>query len=327
MRLEEDELRKAAKETGFVPEVLEKTVLLFGLLESIRDHPDLQGRIALKGGTALNLFVFDVPRLSVDIDLNYIGSKSREGMLKERPVVEKALQEAFRKEGLSVRRMPEEHAGGKFSLRYPSALGGSGNLTVDINYIHRIPLWPVKAMDSRKLGDWGARGIPVFDPHELAASKLSALFSRGYARDLFDSRRILTDESFDPEKLRLGFVVYGAMGRKDLRMASPESLSIRIGDFTGQLSGLLGQESPRTQEEWEGYKERLLEECREGLSVILPFRSQEKAFLDAVMDKGEIRPSLLTEDTDLARRIREHPGLEWKALNVRRHKGLDPSRP
>ena len=36
MRLEEDGLRKTAKETGFVPEILEKTVLLFGLLDPSR---------------------------------------------------------------------------------------------------------------------------------------------------------------------------------------------------------------------------------------------------------------------------------------------------
>ena len=44
------------------------------LPESMRAHPFLGRRMALKGGTALNLFVLDFPRLSVDIDLNYIGA-------------------------------------------------------------------------------------------------------------------------------------------------------------------------------------------------------------------------------------------------------------
>lgn len=50
----------------------------------------------------------------------------------------------------------------------------------------RIPLWPVKTMDSRSVGIWQAVGIQVVDVHELAAGKLSALMSRRQARDLFD---------------------------------------------------------------------------------------------------------------------------------------------
>ena len=62
----------------------------------------------LKGGTALNLFFFDLPRLSVDIDLNYIGQLDRQEMLLERPEVEKALEAIFQREGLSIRPYPRE---------------------------------------------------------------------------------------------------------------------------------------------------------------------------------------------------------------------------
>ena len=66
--LTEAALNREAAVTGFQPEPLEKAVRLLGLLDGLRSHPYLKPRIALKGGTALNLFVFDVPRLSVDID-------------------------------------------------------------------------------------------------------------------------------------------------------------------------------------------------------------------------------------------------------------------
>ena len=74
MRLSRESLQREAAATGFRPEVLEKVVLLLDLLAAINDHPDLSGKLALKGGTALNLFLFDAPRLSVDIDLNYIST-------------------------------------------------------------------------------------------------------------------------------------------------------------------------------------------------------------------------------------------------------------
>jgi predicted nucleotidyltransferase component of viral defense system len=50
---------------------------LLELLAGLESHPYLRGRLALKGGTALNVFVFDLPRLSVDIDLNYVGAADR----------------------------------------------------------------------------------------------------------------------------------------------------------------------------------------------------------------------------------------------------------
>ena len=75
-------MAKAVAATGFGAEPLEKVFRLMGLLDALNSHPFLKPRIALKGGTALNLFHFEVPRLSVDIDLNYIVAVDRERMTK-----------------------------------------------------------------------------------------------------------------------------------------------------------------------------------------------------------------------------------------------------
>lgn len=74
-----DALRRAASETGFRTDSLEKGWMLVRLLKLMFSHPFLGPRVALKGGTALNLFIFDLPRLSVDINVNYIGATDREG--------------------------------------------------------------------------------------------------------------------------------------------------------------------------------------------------------------------------------------------------------
>ena len=113
VRISPQRLGAEAEATGFRADVLEKAAQLLGLLDAIRSHPFLRGKLALKGGTALNLFVFDVPRLSVDIDLNYVGAVSRDAALDERPRIEEALQAVFSREGFGVRRAPpDEHAGG-----------------------------------------------------------------------------------------------------------------------------------------------------------------------------------------------------------------------
>ena len=70
------------------------------------------------------------------------------------------------------------------------------------------------------------------------------------------------------------------------------------------------------------YGERLVRECREGLSAVLPFTDSERTFLDLLLEQGEIVPKLLTADESLQRRIQHQPLLKWKALNVRQHKGL-----
>jgi predicted nucleotidyltransferase component of viral defense system len=87
-----EDLLREAEGAGFHPDPMEKALRLLELLESLRSHPFLKERIVLKGGSALNMFVFHLPRLSVDIDLNYIGSPDREIMLGERPKVEQAIQ-------------------------------------------------------------------------------------------------------------------------------------------------------------------------------------------------------------------------------------------
>lgn len=92
MTLSRERLLTEAAATGFRPEILEKALHLLTLLERLGDHPWLKGRWALKGGTALNLFVFDLPRLSVDVDLNYIGAVDLAVMRAERPQVEEAIR-------------------------------------------------------------------------------------------------------------------------------------------------------------------------------------------------------------------------------------------
>ena len=64
--------------TGFRPDMLEKAVRLLALADDIAAHPYLGGRLALTGGTALNMFVLDAPRPSIDLDYNYIGSADRD---------------------------------------------------------------------------------------------------------------------------------------------------------------------------------------------------------------------------------------------------------
>jgi predicted nucleotidyltransferase component of viral defense system len=75
--LTRDELDTYAKKTGFLKNSLEKMFRLLDILSVLKTHPVTKNAFVLKGGTALNLFILDIPRISVDIDLNYIQFISR----------------------------------------------------------------------------------------------------------------------------------------------------------------------------------------------------------------------------------------------------------
>jgi len=79
MKFDGAQITKLARDTGFPADNLEKVLRLREMLTELHKHPFLQGKLVLKGGTALNLFYLDLARLSVDIDLNYIDLRISKG--------------------------------------------------------------------------------------------------------------------------------------------------------------------------------------------------------------------------------------------------------
>lgn len=317
MRLSHDILMADAGATGFRPEILEKCELLLSLLQGLVDDPFLGPRLVLKGGTALNLFVFDAPRLSLDADVNYVGATDVGTMETERPRVEAAIRSVCQREGFRIGRTPDKHAGGKWHLAYASALSGSAELQLDVNFMLRVPLWPVVARDSRTLGHAGAHHVPVLNVNELAAGKLAALLSRHASRDLFDAHQVLASDLLNPELLRIAFVVYGAANRVDWRTVAIRDIFFEGRELRDQLIPVL-RRSGGIEHVSDSFAERLLDETRAMLTTVLPLREHELAFLEALMGEGIVDASLLTDDPVLRERIQAQPGLHWKALNVRK---------
>jgi hypothetical protein len=164
----------------------------------------------------------------------------------------------------------------------------------------------------------------MLDVHELAAGKLAALFGRTASRDLFDVRGLLGAALLDPAKLRLGFVVYGGMNRRDWREVAIHDAEVDATDVDRTLLPVLRADGAPSRADLPGWTERLIRECRKLLSAVLPLEPAEIEFLTRLNDRGEIVPDLLTSDGALRSIILGHPGLRWKALNVREHRGLEP---
>lgn len=320
--LSREQILRESAATGFLPEPLEKAVYLLELLESLHSHPFLKGRLVLKGGTALNLFLFDLPRLSVDIDLNYIGAVDRATMLQEKPKLEQAVQAVCGRLGIQVKRVPGEHAGGKWRLSYGSALGRPATMELDLNMLLRTPLWPPVVTDSHPIGAFTARQVPVLNIHELAAGKIAALFSRSASRDLFDIHNLLREPGLDMTRLRLGFLVYGGANRKDWRQIAIEDIRAEPLDVERQLIPMLRANLTPSHYEILPWTEHLVQECRRMIShMLLPLQAHEIDFLTRLNDRGEIAPECLTGDKEMQAIIRSHPALLWKAMNVRNYFG------
>ena len=322
MRFGAEDVQEHAASLGFRPDSIEKVFRLLSLLEALRSNAFLRPRVALKGGTAINLFLFDVPRLSVDLDFNYVGSADRDTMLSDKPKVGQAIQAVCAREGLTVRWMPSEHAGGKWRLSFTNTAGSSDHLEIDLNFLLRVPLWAVTTLDSKAVGPAVAKQIAVVDRHELAAGKLAALCARNASRDIFDARELLGRHDLDPSKLRLAFVVYGGRNRKDWRSVRVEDIQAEAPELKRELVPLLRADFRPKDAGIDLWTQTLVRETRELMASLLPLAHHEREFIERLNDAGDIEPELLTGDPAMQAIIRAQPGLRWKAFNVKKRAGI-----
>ena len=104
------EVEQIAAEHGFSVAVVEKVLRLLGILGRLDRHEVTTGRWLLKGGTALNLFMPPIPRLSIDIDVNYTGVEELEKLRPARDKFERALEICCQLEGCTIHRKPGQLA-------------------------------------------------------------------------------------------------------------------------------------------------------------------------------------------------------------------------
>jgi len=311
-------LQRLASETGYQPGTLEKVLRLLDVLQEIAADPVLRDSFALKGGTALNVFHLNLDRLSVDIDLNYVGALDRAAMLAERPEIEAALGRLLAAQGYQIRRQPGEHAGGKWIARHASALGGQGALELDINFMMRQPLFGTQRMDSVALGDTRARDVLVVDRHEIVAGKMVALLDRRAARDLFDARRIFDMPELNWRWIKAAMLAIGAASRNDWRAASVDKIGADARELRQKLLICLPRAHFDASVSIEVWIEETTELCRTQLAPIMALTANERAFLDGVIERGDVDATLLNVEADIQSRIATMPMLRWKAENVRK---------
>jgi len=213
----------------FPPRALDKVERLLDLLGELGDHPFLKDKIALHGGTAINLFMLDAPRLSVDIDLSYVGALDRDEMLAERPIVERSIDEVARSQGYPVFGARDGHAGRTFLLGYRSQWGPD-HVKIDCIYMNRSPLMPIERRSPILRPELD---VPLFTDAELAGGKVKAFFDRVKVRDLYDVanlKRVLDGRSAAERAVAHKAVLFYA----SLSASFPHGFEDRPGRFAGR---------------------------------------------------------------------------------------------
>ncbi|MEA4882942.1 MAG: nucleotidyl transferase AbiEii/AbiGii toxin family protein [Clostridia bacterium] len=170
-------LARRSEDTGFVRDTLEKVYRLVDILEYFNRNPLLRESVALKGGTAINLTIFNLPRLSVDIDLDYLKPVSRDAMLAERQRITADILKYMETQNYSLSpKAKRAHSLDSWVFRYINSAGNWDNIKIEINYSMResVVLYSALASRTRDI-EFGTSRIDELTNHRIRTDLLPVI--------------------------------------------------------------------------------------------------------------------------------------------------------
>lgn len=281
--------------------------LLLDITPRVFGEPDF----AMKGGTAINLFIRDVPRLSVDIDLVFVPKEvpREEALARIKAALTRIGTELMRAPGVDV--SLSQRGGNEVKLLVSRA---GYQVKVEVNTVFRGTVFPVlDSTPTQVATDLFKREvrIKILDPDELYGSKLVAAMDRQHPRDLFDVMTLVGQGGITP-RMRRAFVIYLAGHNRPIgELLTPNRYpldDLYASDFVGMTTAAVSIDK--------------LLRAREQLFLELPasLDASERQFLLS-LKKGEPQWGLLGIPG-----IEGLPALQWKLANVRRLKDSNPNK-
>lgn len=274
------------------------------LIFDVLPHVARETCFALKGGTAINLFVRDIPRLSVDIDLVYLPIEERNTSL------EKIAQSLLNIKKETERVITDCQVG-------TSSIDKKGHIIkllarrrgiqikVEVSPTLRGTIFPSQDKDATPgvIKTFGLISMKLISYAELYAGKICAALDRQHPRDLFDIMLLLEEGDLSIEMWK-AFIVYLISGNRPIsELLAPHFREIEViykNDFMGMTV------RPVELEDLLVTREQLIKLVRERLS------DRDKQFLIS-FKKGEPDWSLL----DL-KNVEQLPAVQWKLLNIKK---------
>jgi len=258
---------------------------------------------ALHGGTAINLFVLNLPRLSVDIDLTYVEIGEREQSLTA--INEALLRLKARIESLhSSIRIQHRADTCKLQIEKQGVI-----IKIEVNIVVRGLIGEAQQVSLCEAAQTEFDVfcvMPVVPLAQLYGGKICAALDRQHPRDFFDVKLLLEDEGITDD-IKRG-IVYGLVSsnRPTHEMLSPNLLDQRI-VFENQFEGMSTMEF--SYADFEVTRQRLIEMVKGRLNDI------DISFLLSV---NRLEPDWSVYD------FQEYPSVQWKLLNLERFRQENP---
>jgi len=299
-----------AKEFGVPRDTLEKVYRLRDVLKFFDEVPILRENLALKGGTAINLLFFNLPRLSVDIDLDFCQNTSREEMLTTRKQITEKISKFMVAEGYTLSpKSKAPHSLDSFVYEYINAGEVKDNLKIEINYSlrsHVLPTQRIKLQSDMLEGDFEVNTVA---PVEIYASKTVALMTRAAARDLYDMNYMIRYGLFDDSELenyRKCVIFYLAIATETppLKLDFSAIDTITPHKITTDLKPVIRIFDVFTLDTAKSTVQKFL---KDNLNI----NEKELEFLRK-FKRGYYRPELLFDEKDILERVSNHPMAKWK---------------
>jgi predicted nucleotidyltransferase component of viral defense system len=262
---------------------------------------------SLKGGTAINLFVRNMPRMSVDIDLVYVGRESRDQAIKTAEVALGNIKVAIERHDsrTKVLRPTKSDADniGKLLI-----VNGGIQIKIEVNPVIRGTVFSSEDRDLVKNAEvqFGvALSVPVVSIPDLYGGKIVAALDRQHPRDIFDVRLLLENEGLTSDIMK-GFVVYLSSHKRPVHeVISPTKKNMKS-VFTEEFVGMTNIDF--SYMDFEITRDVLISEVHSKLSV------KHKKFLVSLTEGA---PNW--EFLELSG-VRELPAVKWKLENIQKMK-------
>lgn len=281
-----------------ITSIFEKQVyLLLSVLDDVLRDP----RITLKGGTALNLFIQNMPRLSVDIDLTYVPLKPRDEALSDIESIFKDMTTSLtKKTNISVQSKKDKDGFSKQLV----VRRDSTQIKIEINPVLRGSVYGPEVRElcpraQEKFQFYTEANLLSFD--DLYAGKFVAALDRQHPRDLFDVKMFFEAYNFT-EKLKKAFLVYLISHDRPIHeVIKPNFKDIRD-LYNNEFEGMV--EEHISLKELETTREKLVK------TILSSLTENDKRFL--------ISFKMLTPDWDLLDlpNVSKLPAIQWKLLNL-----------
>ena len=292
-------------------DTFEKVYRLTRILQYINSNPIMKDCLALKGGTAINLTVFNLPRLSVDIDLDYSRETDREGMLEDRKHIAEDMEKYMATEGYQKSvKSKTSHSLDSMIFTYQNTAGINDNIKIEINYSMRVHICPLVHRQILTGGVLEEFEVLSVDGTEIFGSKIKALLDRTAPRDLYDIDNMVKYGLFNGIKerdmLRRCAVFYIAVGNKEV----PERINLDVIDeitWYRIKTDLIPVKRKREKFDLDETKKRV----KGYLEDTMRLTDLEDRFLQEFREK-KYHPEYLFENQEIVNRLEKHPMVLWK---------------